>query len=128
MKGLSSKSAYTANDNRANLFFMIFCDIQLLIGLVLFFTNGWFTKVQEGMGAVMKNNTARFFTVEHAAIMILAWILVHIGRSVVKKTIADQGKHRKALLFFGLALLLILISIPWPFRAEIARPLFRGFN
>ncbi len=128
LRGLTTKSVYTASDNRANLFFMICCDIQLLIGLALFFFNGWFTKVQEGMGTVMKNNTARFFTVEHATIMIVAWFLVHIGRSVVKKTNSDQGKHKKALLFFGLALLLIIISIPWPFRAEVARPLLRGFH
>ncbi|MEO7445576.1 MAG: hypothetical protein ABIT96_02515 [Ferruginibacter sp.] len=126
--GLSSRRMYSANDNRSNLFFMISCDIQLLLGLVLFFGNPWFEKMKAGMSVVMKDRMDRFFTIEHAGMMILAWVLVHIGRSAVKRAYSDQSKHKKMLLFFGLALIIILASIPWPFRADIARPLFRWFN
>ena len=126
--GIMSKRAYTANDNRSNLFFMISCDIQLLLGLALYFSNSWFDKLKTGMGPVMKNSYDRFFTVEHTTMMILAWVLVHVGRTSVKRASTDAAKHRKMLLFFGLALLLILAAIPWPFRTEIARPLFRWFN
>ena len=126
--GIMSKRAYTANDNRSNLFFMISCDIQLLLGLALYFSNSWFDKLKTGMGPVMKNSYDRFFTVEHTTMMILAWILVHVGRTSVKRASTDAAKHKKMLLFFGLALLLILAAIPWPFRTEIARPLFRWFN
>ncbi len=80
------------------------------------------------MGAAMKNASVRFFTVEHALMMIIAWLLVHIGRSSVKRADTDAAKHRRMLLYFGIALLLILAAIPWPFRTEIARPLFRWFN
>src|SRR3954470_10362518 len=73
--GVMAKRAYSANDNRSNLFFMICCDIQLLIGLSLYFSNSWFDKIKEGMGVVMKNGYDRFFAVEHAAMMLLAWIL-----------------------------------------------------
>lgn len=125
--GVIGKRNYTSGDNKSNLLFMIFCDIQLLIGLILFFTNSWFEKVKTDMGGVMKNTYDRFFTVEHAGMMILAWILVHIGRSAVKRADTSAAKHKKMLVFFGLALLIILASIPWPFRTEVARPLFRGF-
>lgn len=128
LTGVMSKRAYSANDNRSNLFFMICCDIQLLLGLALYFSNSWFDKLKSGGAAVMKNSYDRFFTIEHASLMILAWILVHVGRTSVKKASTDAAKHKKMLLFFGLALLLILISIPWPFREAIARPLFRWFN
>jgi len=128
LTGVMSKRAFTANDNRSNLFFMIFCDIQLLLGLVLYFSNSWFDKLKTGMGPVMKNPVDRFFTVEHTSMMILAWILVHVGRTSVKRAGTDAAKHKKMLIFFGLALLLILAAIPWPFRAEIARPFLRGFN
>jgi hypothetical protein len=128
ISGLMSKRAYSANDNRSNLFFMICCDVQLLLGLILYFSNAWFDKMKSGMGEVMKNPGDRFFTVEHGMMMILAWILVHVGRTSVKRAANDGAKHKKMLIFFGLALLLILASIPWPFRTEIARPLFRWFN
>ncbi len=126
--GVAGKRAFSANDNRSNLFFMICCDIQLLLGLVLYFSNSWFERLKTGGGAVMKNSYDRFFTVEHGLMMIIAWILVHVGRTSVKKASTDAAKHKKMLLFFGIALLLILASIPWPFRTEIARPLFRWFN
>ena len=128
LSGVMSKRAYSGNDNRSNLLFMIFCDIQLALGLTLYFSNSWFDKIKSDMGAVMKNSVDRFFTVEHAGMMIIAWILVHVGRTAVKKAVADSSKHKKALIYAGFALLLILAAIPWSFRAEIARPLFRWFN
>ncbi|MFZ1527442.1 MAG: hypothetical protein WAT19_01750 [Ferruginibacter sp.] len=126
--GLSSKRAYSNADNKSNLFFMISCDIQLLLGLILYFSNGWFDRAKSGMGEVMKVANERFFTMEHALMMIIAWILVHVGRSAVKRAATDNAKHKKMLIWFGIGLLLILASIPWPFREEIARPLMRGFN
>jgi hypothetical protein len=125
--GLSAKRAYTASDNRSNLLFMIFCDIQLLLGLILYFNNQWFGKLTDNMKAAMQDAATRFFSLEHGLMMIIAWVLVHIGRSAVKRATTDRSKHKKMLIFFGLALFLILASIPWSFRQEIARPLFRGF-
>ena len=125
--GLSSNRLYNNGDNKVNLFFMISCDIQLIIGVALFIKNGWFNELKTGMANVMKDPYDRFFSVEHAAMMILAWILVHIGRTSVKRAATDRTKHRKSLIFFGVALLLILASIPWPFRDFINRPYFRAF-
>jgi hypothetical protein len=69
-----------------------------MIGLWLFFYNTWFEKIKAGIGPVMKNPYDRFFTIEHAAIMIIAWILVHMGRTSVKKAGTDHAKHKKMLL------------------------------
>ena len=128
LSGVMSKRIYSPNDNRSSLFFVTFCDIQLLLGVALYYLNAWFDKLRTGMEAVMRNKAERFFTVEHAGVMILAWILVHMGRVSVKRAATDAAKHRKMLLFFGLAFILIIASIPWPFRPEIARPLFRWFK
>lgn len=127
LTGVMGKRAFTANDKRSGLLFMTFCDIQLLLGLVLYFKFSWFDKLKD-MGNTMKNAYDRFFAVEHMSMMLIAWLLVHIGYSAVKRADTDAKKHKKMLLFFGLALLLILASIPWPFREAIAKPLFRWFN
>lgn len=127
LTGVISKRNYGGADNKANLFFMICCDIQLLIGLILYFNNSWFNQLKSNAGEVMKNGTLRFFAMEHALMMIIAWLLVHLGRSMVKRTDIDAQKHKRSLIYFGIALLIILAMIPWPFRAEIARPLLRGF-
>ena len=125
--GFFGKRTYTAGDNRSNLLFMVSCDIQLLIGLILYFTNGWFDRLKD-LGNNMKDPANRFFTMEHMSLLIVAWVLVHIGRSAVKRADTDAAKHKKMLIFFGIALLLILVSIPWPFRQAIERPYFRWFN
>jgi hypothetical protein len=128
LSGVFSKRAYNNGDNRSGLLFMIFCDIQLLLGLILYFTGLWFEKVKAGMGEVMKDPAERFFAVEHALMMIIAWLLVHIGKSAVKRADTDAGKHKRALIFFGIALIIILMMIPWPFRAPgIARQWFPQF-
>ena len=124
LTGYFGKRSYSANDNRSNLFFMISCDIQLLIGLVLYVNNGWFNRLKD-MGNNMKDPYLRFFTMEHLTLMLVAWVLVHIGRATVKKADTDAAKHKKMLIFFGLAIVLIIAAIPWPFRQAIARPYFR---
>lgn len=123
--GLSSKRVYSASDKRSGFLFVTFFDLQLLLGLVLYFGNSWFTQLKEGGAAVMKNTNARFFTIEHEIMMILAWILVHIGSVAIKRA-QPASKHKKMLIFFGIAFVIMLAFIPWPFRAEIARPWFRG--
>ena len=121
-----SKRGYTSSDNKTSQFFMISCDVQLLLGLILYFTGTWFDQVKSNMGAVMKNSPIRFFAVEHALMMIIAWLLVHVGRSMVKRADTDTKKHKLTLIYFGIALIIILAMMPWPFRQpEIMRPLFR---
>lgn len=126
ISGVASKRNYTSADSRNNLLFMISCDIQLLLGLVLYFTRGWSDNLKN-MSAAMKEPATRFFTMEHGVMMIIALILVHVGRVLVKKAATPAAKHKRTLLFFGLAIVLILAAIPWPFREAIARPLLRWF-
>ena len=127
ISGVISKRNFTPADNKANLLFMISCDIQLILGLVLYFVNSWFDRLKD-LSNNMKDANTRFFTIEHALMMIIAWLLVHVGRVSVKRAGTSSAKHKRSLIFFGLAILLILAAIPWPFREAIARPLYRWFN
>ena len=126
MSGLASNRSFTAADSKSNFFFMLSMDIQLLIGLILYFTHGWFDSLKH-FSESMKTPMVRFFTIEHEVMMIIAWILVHAGKTSVKKAATPRAKFKKALIFFGIALLLMLIAIPWPFREAVARPWFRWF-
>src|SRR5687767_4445812 len=126
MSGVVSKRNYTAADSRSNFLFMLSCDIQFVLGLVLYYSNLWFDRLKD-LGNNMKDPTSRFFTLEHSLLMIIALILVHVGRVSVKKATTPAAKHKRTLLFFGLAIVLILAAIPWPFREAIARPLLRWF-
>ena len=126
LSGYSRKRIFTESDNKSNLLFMICCDIQLLLGIILYIRNDWFSRLQN-FSAIKSDAVQRFFAMEHMSMMILAWILVHVGRVMVKRASTDQSKHLRMIIYFGLALLLILASIPWPFRTAIARPLLQWF-
>ena len=109
---------FIKSDARTGLLLVIFTDLMLLIGLALwYFGSKGLNILQSGnMSDVMKNPFNRFFTVEHTVGMLLAIILIHIGKAQGKKRISDRAKHKRTLLFYVLALLVILGSIPWPFR------------
>ncbi len=106
---------YTTADKLVNLFTMILFHIQLVIGLVLYIISN---KVQFN-SATMENTQLRFFTVEHALMMIAAVALVTIGRRRSESTDNVTVKHRRILFWYGLALFLTLVSIPWPFRPDL---------
>jgi hypothetical protein len=117
---------FNQTDRKTGLFAMIACDIEMLTGLYQWFAGpvyGLKAFMNSGMKAIMSDKALRFFSVEHMAGMIIAIILVHIGKSYAKKNLPDPVKHKRTLVFFGLALLIILISIPWPFR-QVARGWF----
>lgn len=104
------KGEYTAKHKKLNLFAMVFLHIQILIGVLLYFQSG------NGFASVDPVKI-RFYVMEHLTMMLIAVVLVTIGRKKAEKALAPIVKHQKIIVFYSIALLLILASIPWPFRA-----------
>jgi hypothetical protein len=75
-----------------------------------------------GFGEVMKNPVMRYYAVEHITGMLIAIVLITIGKGVAKKRIPDAAKYKRTFWFFLIALVIILATVPWPFRAGIGRP------
>ena len=98
---------------------VVFADLMLVVGIALWIMGPKGYKVIEsvGFGNVMKDTSQRFFAVEHITMMLLATILIHIGKAQARKAISDRAKHRRTLIFYFIALILILVAIPWPFRS-----------
>lgn len=124
--GVSTRRPWTPVDDRAGMWMTASLDLQMLIGIVLY---GFLSPVTKSafvdMAAAMRAAPIRFFVVEHPVGMIVAIALAHIGRGRVRKAATSEAKHKTALIFFGLALLVLLLSIPWPVGPG-ARSLFRG--
>ncbi|MDX1444831.1 hypothetical protein [Lishizhenia sp.] len=113
--GNKTKGEYLKKDKMINLFTMIIMHIQLLMGLVLY-VNFWISKVPAGAAMKMP---FRFYTVEHIFMMIIAIVLITVGRKKAEKEgLAGFNKHRLIRNFYGIALLLIFFAIPWPFLRE----------
>jgi len=109
--GLSFKRGYMGVDDRAGLWFTIAMDLQVLLGIILYF----FKFPGMNIGAAMADPVQRFFAVEHVSLMLVAVIVAHVARSMAKKASKPADKHRRILIGFALALLIVLAAIPWPF-------------
>jgi NADH:ubiquinone oxidoreductase subunit 2 (subunit N) len=110
--GLLNKKLFTSKDLRLSLFALIFCHIQLVIGLILYFVSEKGMKAFEIEGA-MKNSGLRLTMLEHPLINIIAIVLITMGWSKHKKQESQNGKFKKIAVFYALGLLLILLRIPW---------------
>ena len=77
---------------------------------------------------VMKNSVLRFWAVEHITSMFLAIVLITVARGVFRKPITNEAKHKRALLLYVVALILVIAAVPWPFREAVGRPWFPGMH
>jgi hypothetical protein len=111
--------------DRWGLIFMILLDLQLLLGLLLY---GVFSPttaaIFDDFGGAMRDPVARFWAVEHITLMLVAVVVAHVGRVMVRKAPTPGARRTRMLVAYAVATLAIIIAIPWPgFRA--GRPLFR---
>jgi len=99
---------------RWSVLFVIGMDLQLLVGLILYFAVSPLVKMAfQNMAVAMKDHELRFFTVEHTTYMLLAVVLAHLGGALSRKSKTDRAKYRSAAVCYAISLLLVLAGIPW---------------
>lgn len=125
--GWLGKKTYQDQDRRFLMMYTGIFDVQILLGITLFFTKGWGGVMINGGAEVMSNSALRFFAVEHWVLMLLAVIVAHVGSSQAKKVVDSVKKYRRTAIWIAISLVLVLASIPWPGMAA-GRPLFRLFG
>jgi hypothetical protein len=116
-QGWRGKKIWEKEDRVAKTAFVMAMDIQFLLGIILYFglspvTSQFLANTGEGM----KNKELRFFGVEHFVLMVAALALVHIGSAKIKKADNDESRFKYGAIFFSIALVLILVGIPWARR------------
>jgi hypothetical protein len=105
---------FSAFDFRVSLFTLIIFHIQLILGMVLYFSAGYMTLISEmGMGGIMKDSVLRSNIVEHPLTMIIAVTLITMGYSKHKKKLTSKPKFKLLAVFYILALVFVLAKIPW---------------
>ena len=102
---------YTGKDKKLYTIMLSMLHLQVLIGIVLYFIS---PKVQFS-AATMKTDFLRFFTVEHAFLMLAAAVVATIGSAKIKRKSANI-KFKTGFWFAFATLILILVGIPWPFQ------------
>jgi hypothetical protein len=108
-----------------DVLFMLVVDVQMLFGFLLYFGLSPFTKeAMNDMSLAMATPALRFWAVEHAAGMVIAAVLVRVGRVLAAGARSPAAARDRRLVCFILATVGMLASIPWPGLPN-GRPLFR---
>jgi len=113
--GWKSKRTFTGSDKKLALFTLIFSHVQLLIGFVLYMISPMVQAALSDMGNAMKDKILRFWAVEHISAMIIAILIITVGHALSKRSETDALKFKKLFVYYLIGLIVILITIPWPF-------------
>ena len=111
--------------SRWDTFFMAAVDLQVLLGLFLYF--GLSPSTTAGMNdlqAALHTPVLRFWTITHVAMMFGAAVLVRVGRVLAMNAPTPEARRTRRGIAFALALLIMIAGIPWP-GTIVGRPLFR---
>lgn len=105
--GLINKQPYGKWDNKLGLYLFIFTHMQLLAGIILYFTSPFVKFGSE----TMSDKVTRYWTVEHIFSMLIAVVLITLARTTSKKMTNDADKHKRMVIFNFVALVVILAMI-----------------
>ena len=110
---------------KTSLWLLIAAHITFLIGLYQYFMGPFGYKLIQanGFSAVMKDSASRFWAIEHITGMLIAIILITIARGKAKVL-----NYKAAAWLYLIALIIILATVPWPFREGIGRPWLPGMK
>jgi hypothetical protein len=110
--GWMGKKSFEKADNTASVALLGLAHLQLLLGLIQYFVTSTYTRDgMADMGAAMKNEWLRYFTVEHAFMMILAVVFIQVGRTTSKKATTDEAKHKKLAIWTTAATVLVVAAL-----------------
>jgi hypothetical protein len=101
--------------------------IQLILGVWLYFISPIVNYFLHNFSTAMHERAIRFFGMEHVTMMLIGITLITIGSAKAKRRLTDREKFKTMAIWYTIALLVILSSVPWSFSPLISRPNFRPF-
>jgi drug/metabolite transporter (DMT)-like permease len=124
--GYFKKRVFSGTDNAVRHWTATAAHIQLLIGMILYFKSPVVKAWWKIKGSLLPFDY-KFFSLLHLVLMFAAIVVLTVGSAKTKREMTDQKKFSTMLIWFVVALLLILIAIPWPFSPLVKRPYIRMF-
>ncbi len=126
-RGWLLKRPFTKLDEQVRWIIATIAHVQLVFGLWLYFISPIVSYFLHNFKDAVHNRQIRFFGMEHITMMLIAIVLITIGSAKAKRKVTDMEKFKTMAIWFTIALLVILSSIPWSFSPLISRPLIRPF-
>jgi len=112
-----------AGIKKSTLFLMIAAHTTLVLGLYQWLAGryGLFTAELPAGTTMMKDKYYRFFQMEHPVMMLIAVILITIARRKAKAL-----NYKAVSILLLVTLIILAVTVPWPFRDTVGRPWFPG--
>jgi hypothetical protein len=111
--GSNSEKMFDNKDRKINLFALIATHTMFLLGIILLVVSPVAQTAFADMKLSMKDPILRKSIIEHPFTNIIAVVLATIGNAKSKKSIGNGTKFKASMIYFGLALLLILSRLPY---------------
>jgi hypothetical protein len=102
--------------------FVAALDLQLLLGAALWLRSPISLLGFHELDLGFADPVLRFWTFVHPLLMLAVIVLAHVGAYRIRRLQESAARHRTAVMCIGLALVLLLAGIPWPFLSY-GRPL-----
>jgi len=119
--GMMGKKEFKKVHKQMALGLLIFCDLQLVLGALLYY-NKIIAPGVFAAGNVMKDVYNRFYAVEHSLAMVIGIVLVHVGYAVTKKNMDHDRKFKRLFWCSFIALGVFMAMIPWEGKQVVGRP------
>ncbi len=126
-EGINKKRVFTKLDNALRHNTATVAHIQLIVGFLVFFNSAIVKNFYSKPEISVQQVELLFFSVIHIALMFVAIVLITLGSALAKRRAEDSQKFRTMFSWFLIALLVIVVAIPWPFSPLAGRPYFRPF-
>ena len=126
-RGWLLNKTYTRADDLIRSVTTSIAHIQLVIGVWLYFISPVVHYFLHHFSKAIHERQIRFFGMEHITMMVIAITVLTIGSLKSRRKTIDREKFKIMAIWFTVALLIILSSIPWSFSPLISRPNFRPF-
>lgn len=124
-RGWFSGAIFSKADNMVRHWTATIAHIQLMIGMVLYFRSPLVKYFWADFKETVKYTDLAFFGLIHSSLMLTAITIITIGSARAKRKQADREKFQTMMMWFSVALVIILAAIPWPFSPFAKRPYFR---
>jgi len=111
LNGYFKRLPYDRLDKVLSYFFIVNLYLQLIFGFILMISPDLVTARELAGQDSMKLVTRRFWPVEHIVLMLFSLFIANLGLIFSNSSEAAREKHRKVIVYYAIAVVLIALSL-----------------
>ena len=127
IQGWRSSKSFSKFDNAVRHNTATIAHVQLLLGIWLYTISPIIRYFLHNFKEAVHQREVRFFGMEHSLMMVTAVVIITIGSMKAKRAETDRLQFKTMAIWYAVALIILLSSIPWQFSPLVSRPWFRSW-